>query len=82
MKPNLPLPPSDCWGFRVAMFDEPDIDQAVLDEYVYAKEDPNPGMKGFWLLYRPPNADEGVPIPGTKSMTLPGDHHMYKLKDL
>ena len=80
MKPNLPPPPSDVFGFRVAMFDEDDIDQAVLDQYAYALEDPSLGMKGFWLLYRPPNADEGVPIPGTKGTTLPGDHHEYKLE--
>ena len=80
MKPNLPLPPvSDRWGFRVGMYEEADIDQELLDKYAYAKE--SSMMKGYWELFRPPNADEGVPIPGTRGMTLPGDHHIYKLNE-
>jgi hypothetical protein len=77
MKPNLPPPPFDVFGFRVGMYEECDIDQELIDRYAYAREST---LKGFWELFRPPNADEGVPIPGTKGMTLPGDHHRYKLK--
>lgn len=77
MKPNLPAPPSDSWGFRVRVEHESDIDQAMLDQYQYAK--PCPLGPRLWSLFRPPNAQEGVPIPGTKGMTLPGDHNIYEL---
>ena len=79
MKPNLPAPPSDISGYRVALFEEQDIDQELLNRYQYAKPS---GLPGLWSLYRPPNENEGVPIPGTKGMTLPGDHTVYDLKKM
>ena len=78
MKPNLPLPPSDIFGFRVGMYEECDIDQELIDHYTYARE--SYWAQGYWELFRPPNADESVPIMGTKGKTLPGDHHKYKLE--
>ena len=80
MKPNLPLPPDNVWGFRIAVFEEEDIDQELLDQYQYAK--PCLLGPGIWELLREPNEDEGVPIPGTKGMTLPGDHNIHDLEKL
>ena len=77
MKPNLPAPPADIFGFRATMKHESEIDQAMLDQYQYAE--PCPLGTGFWTLYRHPNETEGVPIPGTRGMTLPGDHNVYDL---
>tara|TARA_A200000159_G_scaffold68719_2_gene63651 strand:+ start:4274 stop:4516 length:243 start_codon:yes stop_codon:yes gene_type:complete len=79
MKPNLPEPPSDIFGYRVALFEEADIDQELLNQYQYAKPS---FMPGLWELFRPPNDNEGVPIPGTKGMTLPGDHTVHDLEKL
>ena len=78
MKPNLPAPPSDLFGFRATVEHESDIDQAFLDRYQYAEPCPTLGA-GLWTLYRHPNETEGVPIPGTQGMTLPGDHNIYDL---
>ena len=79
MKPNLPAPPSDVFGYRVALFEETDIDQELLDQYQYAKPS---FMPGLWELLREPNENEGVPIPGTRGMTLPGDHSVHDLESL
>ena len=80
MKPNLPPPPASIWGFRCVAVEEDDIDQELLDKYKYAQ--PSDFMPGLWELFRPPNEDEGVPIPGTRGMTLPGDHHCYDIEKL
>lgn len=80
MKPNLPAPPASVFGFRCVIVEEADICQELLDNYQYAKRsDFGPGL---WELYRPPNEEEGVPIPGTKGMTLPGDHSIHDLEKL
>ena len=79
MKPNLPAPPASVFGFRCIVVEEADIDQKLLDQYQYAKPS---FMPGLWELLREPNEDEGVPIPGTKGMTLPGDHRIHDLEKL
>ena len=80
MKPNLPLPPSDVFGFRALTEHESDLDQEIIARYQYAEPSFELGA-GVWTLYRPPNETEGVPIPGTKGMTLPGDHNRYNLRE-
>ena len=80
MKPNLPAPPASVFGFRCVIVEEADIDQELLDRFQFAK--PCEIGTGIWELYRPPNEDEGVPIPGTRGMTLPGDHRIHDLEKL
>ena len=79
MKPNLPTPPASVFGFRGIVVEEADIDQELLSHYQYAAPTSIPGV---WELLREPNDDEGVPIPGTKGMTLPGDHTVHDLEKL
>ena len=85
MKPNLPAPPADMFGFRAVIASEEEIDQELLDRYEFAEKCPPMGVgtdEVWWSLYRRPRADEGVPIPGTKGMTLPGDHQKHDLEKL